>query len=59
MKYMYISAIEEIHSVLNIEENIGIATFGHYTGVVQHMTNDYEKVQNAIGKDISYSIFSV
>lgn len=36
-------------AALGIEENIGIATFGEQTGVFQHMTNDYDKVREALG----------
>jgi hypothetical protein len=42
--------------VLGIEENVGIATFGEHTAVVQHMTNDYNKVLEALGKELMTTI---
>ncbi|XP_061173382.1 uncharacterized protein LOC133182550 [Saccostrea echinata] len=40
----FIDGIAGVAAVLGIEENIGIATFGAQTRVVQHMTNDYDRV---------------
>ena len=34
---------------LGIEENIGIATFGEQTRVIQHMTNEYDQIIKSLG----------
>ncbi|XP_061173381.1 uncharacterized protein LOC133182549 [Saccostrea echinata] len=44
----FVNGISEVAKVLEIQENIGIATFGEQTRVVQHMTNDYDKVLEAL-----------
>ncbi|XP_062595524.1 uncharacterized protein LOC134256866 [Saccostrea cucullata] len=40
----FIDGIAGVAAVLGIEENIGIATFGAQTTVIQHMSNDYDRV---------------
>ncbi|XP_062595500.1 uncharacterized protein LOC134256847 [Saccostrea cucullata] len=40
----FIKGISDVARVLEIPENVGIATFGEQTRVVQHMTNDYDRV---------------
>lgn len=49
-KYFYLKGISTISVALGINENIGIATFGTQTEVVLHMTNEYDKVLEALGK---------
>lgn len=46
----YLLGISTISVALGINENIGIATFGTQTKVVIHMTNEYDKVLEALGK---------
>ena len=36
--------IAGVAASLGIEENIGIATFGEQTRVIQHMTNEYDQL---------------
>ena len=41
--------IAGIAASLGIEENIGIATFGDQTRVIQHMTNEYDQIIKSLG----------
>uniref|UniRef100_K1Q222 E3 ubiquitin-protein ligase MIB2 n=1 Tax=Magallana gigas TaxID=29159 RepID=K1Q222_MAGGI len=44
----FVEGIASVFATQGIEENLGIATFGEQTGVIQHMTNDYDKVLEAL-----------
>lgn len=48
-KHINFLGIASVFATQGIEENLGIATFGEQTGVIQHMTNDYDKVLEALG----------
>nr|XP_022331302.1 uncharacterized protein LOC111129304 isoform X2 [Crassostrea virginica] len=40
----FINDIAGVAASVGIEENIGIATFGEQTRVIQHMTNEYDQI---------------
>lgn len=41
--------IAGVAASVGIEENIGIATFGEQTRVIQHMTNEYDQIIKSLG----------
>ncbi len=43
------AGIEEIASTHETEENIAVVTFGGYSRIAHHLSNDYSNVRNTIG----------
>lgn len=50
MFLLFISDIEEWATEYTIEENIAIVHFGSEARILQQLTNDYNKVREAVGK---------
>ena len=49
--------IEDIVSDSGVEENIALVTFGGTANIVQHLTNDFLRIRDAIGESDSEPLF--
>ena len=49
---LFITDIEEWATEYTIEENIAIVHFGSEAKIMQQLTNDYNKVREAVGQYI-------
>ena len=49
--------IEDIVSDSGVEENIALVTFGGTANIVQHLTNDFSRIRDAIGESHSEPLF--
>ncbi|XP_070196868.1 uncharacterized protein [Littorina saxatilis] len=44
----FVNGVEDVVNDTGVEENIGIVTFGGFSNIVQHLTNDFARVRDAI-----------
>ena len=47
-----VSGVEDVVSDSGVEENIALVTFGGTSNIVQHLTNDFSRVRDAIGRSM-------